>query len=112
MGHPVPESDPAAARRTVHPAFGSIGGRTKVTWSGMYLGVDFSRYVHEVSRLLEPGWWEEFLTLAAAQDVTHAHPELGGICNACIAADPDWYANGFPYQDPDVRAAETEHRRA
>lgn len=103
MGHPVPESDPAAARRVRHPAHGRIHGRTKVDWNGMHLDLELSRFVHEVSHLLEPAWWEEFLTLTDAQEVDHAHPGLGGTCKACIAADPDWYTNGFPYQTPEDR---------
>ncbi|MER5887805.1 hypothetical protein ABT160_28650 [Streptomyces sp. NPDC001941] len=110
MGHPVPDSDVAAARRVRHPAHGSIHGRTQVDWHGMRLGLDVSQFVHEVSHLLEPVWWEEFLTLADAQDVNHAHPGLGGICNACIAADADWHTNGFPYERPEDRE-EFERRR-
>ncbi|MEW1760367.1 hypothetical protein AB0393_28135 [Streptomyces cyaneofuscatus] len=111
MGHPIPDGGPAAARRVRHPAHGSTRGRTKVDWHGMYLGLDLSRFVHEASHLLEPAWWEEFLTLADAQGVDHAHPGLGGICRACMAEDPDWPTNGFPYQTPEDRA-EIQRRRA
>lgn len=110
MGHAIPDGDPDATRKARHPAHGSVRGRTRVDWSGMYLGVDPSRFVHEASHLLEPTWWKQFLALAEAQGVTHAHPALGGICNACMAADPDWNTNGFPYQEPGHRA-EIERRR-
>ncbi|MGY3056140.1 hypothetical protein ACVWZD_000384 [Streptomyces sp. TE3672] len=110
MGHPIPDSDPHVARKVRHPAYGSVRGRIKVDWSGMYLGVDLSRFVHEASHLLEPTWWKQFLTLTETQGIAHAHPELGGICRACMAADPDWYTNGFPYQTPEHRA-EAERRR-
>lgn len=104
MGHPVPD----VARKVRH---NSVRGRTKVDWSGMYLGVDLSRFVHEASHVLEPTWWKQFLMLAEAQGVVHTYPGLGGICKACMAADPDWHTNGFPYQTPEHRA-ETALRRA
>jgi hypothetical protein len=111
MGHPVPNDDAEVAHKVRHPASGSVHGRTKVDWNGMYLGLELPRFIHEVSHLLEPAWWEEFLTLVDAQGVDHAHPGLGGTCKACMAADPDWYTNGFPYQLPEDRE-EIQRRRA
>jgi hypothetical protein len=65
----------------------------------MHLATGYARQVHEPSyRLDEPAWWEGFLRLTVEQGVVHSHPRRGGVCKACIAADPDWYSNGFPYQ--------------
>ncbi|WP_435112197.1 hypothetical protein [Nocardiopsis synnemataformans] len=82
-----------------HPAYGmTYAGGYKVDWRGMYLGTDYSQFVHELSHSLgEPAWWDNFLALAADQGVVHSHPSRGGTCQACMAADPNWPRNGFPY---------------
>jgi hypothetical protein len=83
-----------------HPAFGQRYGRHRLTvnWGGMYIGIGFARFVHELSQVLEPRWWREFLRLAAEQGVIHSHPDEGGICHACMTAVPDWHIDGFPYK--------------
>lgn len=83
-----------------HPAYGATyDGGWPVDWRGMSLATGYAQQVHELSHTLgEPGWWADFLRLAADQGVVHSHPGRGGVCHACIAERPDWSRVGFPYQ--------------
>lgn len=100
LGQPAPKRT-APARPARHPAHGMRHGRDEVLvdWEGMYLEIDPSQFVHELSSLLgQPRWWQQFVDLAAEQGVAHSHPGEGGVCGGCMKLDPHWYTNGFPYQ--------------
>jgi hypothetical protein len=95
---PTISSTPADFGR--HPAFGkTYASGWPVNWRGMNLATGYAQFVHELSHILdEPAWWDTFLRLAGEQGVLHSHPDRGGVCGACAAADPAWFDNGFPYQ--------------
>lgn len=106
------EADRSFAR---HPAAGVKHGVHGFACGeyGMWLTKGPSEYVHELSAVLDqPQWWEEFVRLADEQEVAHAHPAHGGVCNACVV---DAYSRGdypdeFGYRDIDFYWSETAQR--
>jgi hypothetical protein len=100
-----PFVDQNAEKPEVHPHFGKPYGKPEFTrsaqlrvqWQGMYLGNSPDVFVHELSTLLEPSWWETYQELAKQQIPNWRH--AGGwhreFCQGCESEDPThghgWY---------------------
>jgi hypothetical protein len=95
-----------------HPAFGEPYGRYRmqVDWRGMYIGdPGFAAFVHQLSSILDPRWWEDFLRRASRQSVVNFHLARHDTCYACLA--PQQMDKSSRSRDPNAHDERPRHQQ-
>ncbi len=110
------DPDWQAPEKYRHPAAGRPYGKHGYTVlpDGMYLPLGTPQYLHTLTyQLGQPQWWEEFLRLTQEKCLDHFHPEMGGLCEACVHenikrgemwdTEYGWHDCQFPYSKSATR---------